>query len=671
MTSSTPHSYSSSAPPLALVPLHSISTSRPQVSSISSRHHSTFGHLNIVSGVKRRNAFQYQAPVSVLFSIRGNSSTAINAANRIISSTASVSTTNDAVAVSISAVLLSMLPLISTIIVSHRMKLKLHSRIFVSAFRNFLQLSTLSVILRPIFTLQNPTLILSYMLFMTILAAWESSRRTKYHIQGQFKTVLFSLLTNIILTTSYAFNIVIKPKPIYNPQVLIPVTGMILGMCINGLSLSLNSLTSAIMEKQREIELYLSFGASPREALSKIVKDSIQAGMTPVLNNMSVMGLITIPGMMTGQMLGGASATDAARWQMVIMYLIGSCIFGTVLMENIWIARYSISTHGIRKELFFGQQKTSMKQAVAQLRQCFLNMYSRFNANLTSIKSYDCDNNDDDDAINTNVKTKSLIINVNIKSFEGNQNKNCILFNVDNVSVAIPSSSNNRNINNKGKVLFENLSFKVKEGEIAFINGPSGSGKSSLLRVLAKLSQSNHGHIDLLGVSTKDKNSVRVTGLNDDHHSETWRKHVRYLTQYKVDIPGTPMDSIDKFISFQSWKKECNSNHYTLKQKIKEDTIRLIQKWGLSETNLHQEWMTLSGGESQRIILAIALASKPNVILLDESTSALDQATKILVETTLVEEIRKQKMIAIWISHDSEREHLFATDEYYEGATVN
>ncbi len=530
------------------------------------------------------------------------------------------------------SVFLSMLPILSTIMVSHVMKLNLRSRVFLSVFRNFVQLTAISFILRPIFTLQKPILVISYMMVLTVLAAFESSRRTKYVIKLQFTTTLVSLLSNVILTTLYAFRIVIKPTPFYNPQCVIPVCGMLLGNCINGVSLSLNSLTSSIIEKQREIELYLSFGATGNEAVNRLLRESIQAGLTPVLNNMSVMGLISIPGMMTGQILGGSSAVQAARWQMIIMYLVASSIFGTVLMQNLWTTRNAFSIHGIRKELLGKRMKRKWIDRVQIWRK-------NEEPSLNEMES-------------SNKVNGGHSIEVNIKSFASKESIETgkKVFKVDDVAISVmttATSSDGRGEQKVKKVLFQNLSFLVKEGEIAFINGPSGSGKSSLLRALAKLSPHENGNINLTGVD-----------LNGS--SESWRKHVRYLTQYKVDVPGTPMQSIDTFSTFQSWTQEA-SNKKSVKEEMKKETIRLIQKFNLSETILDQDWITLSGGESQRVILAMAIASRPNVLLLDESTSALDQKSKIIVERTVVEEISKKGMISIWISHDSDREHLFTT----------
>ena len=553
------------------------------------------------------------------------------------------------------------------------MKLNLRSRVIVSALRNFVQLSILSFILRPIFTLQNPTLIGSYMIFMTTLAAYESSRRTKYKIEGQFKTVLLSLLCNVALTTFYTFKVVIQPKPIYNPQCVIPVTGMILGNCINGISLALNSIITSMIEQQREIELYLSFGASSKEAISRLLREAIQTGMAPILNNMSVMGLISIPGMMTGQILGGSSVMDAARWQMLLMYLIGSCLFGVVFLVTNWTAMIGLSgLYGIRKELFrFENQQTKKSRNVFKKlwrmkvlkKILFWKTEVNLDQNLAALES------ESDDAsvnINTSLIADKRRIQIDLKSIDSthsmyaNEQRN--LLKIEDLSMAITTSESSsptgKDNQDNQRFLFKNLSFEVNEGQIAFITGPSGSGKSSMLRVLARLSAPTHGKVRLLSEKDYLHNSVH-------HGSEFWRRDVRYLTQYKVDLPGTPLDAMEYFESFQSWRKTKlrvqMSNHRSDQEddeKMVGEVTRLIEKWGLAKTILEQQWTTLSGGESQRVALAMAIASNPKVLLLDESTSALDLDTKIVVERTMIEEIEKRKLIVVWVSHDSNRDHI-------------
>jgi len=155
---------------------------------------------------------------------------------------------------------------------------------------------------------------------------------------------------------------------------------------------------------------------------------------------------------------------------------------------------------------------------------------------------------------------------------------------------------------------------------MALIMGPSGVGKSTLLRMIAGLKHSAAGKIKLYGNTQENCISMPF-----------WRKTVRYVPQTKVDIPGTPNDLIMKITSFNTWKRENEVSGMPSYSDMKSATRKLARNWGMSINLLNSEWKVLSGGESQRMLIAISLSSlcKGGVILLDESTSALDLNTKI------------------------------------------
>jgi len=199
--------------------------------------------------------------------------------------------------------------------------------------------------------------------------------------------------------------------------------------------------------------------------------------------------------------------------------------------------------------------------------------------------------------------------------------------NIDNITRSFSSSTE--------QILFQNLSFSVNPGSMFLIGGPSGVGKSQLLRNIGGLSPIQEGSIHL-----------GKTELGDEINE--WRKNVRYVTQHKVDIPGTPYEFIQRVTSFKTWKQ---SNHQDLFQ-ITQD---LVLKFGLPIDCLHKDWTLLSGGEAQRVIVAVALASRPKVLLLDESTSALDIKSKISVERSVQEFVSKFHSHVLWVSHDEDQ----------------
>lgn len=119
---------------------------------------------------------------------------------------------------------------------------------------------------------------------------------------------------------------VIKPEPLYNPQYLIPIGGMIMGNTMNGIALALKSILSSIDNQREKIEGSLMLGATPKMAMDEINKDAFDLAIMPTLNSMKNMGLITLPGMMTGQILGGVVPTIAIKYQIAVMTIITSSV---------------------------------------------------------------------------------------------------------------------------------------------------------------------------------------------------------------------------------------------------------------------------------------------------------------------------------------------------------
>jgi putative ABC transport system permease protein len=218
-------------------------------------------------------------------------------------SAAMMTSTDELIHVSTPLLVLSAVPLLILAFISSQMGLGLESPMVVGIIRAFIQLSILGAILRPIFFFGTHQwwLVLLYVLFMVTLASLESSARSQYYFPGMSTCVLAAFLLNVGLVSLFAFGIIIRPSPLWEPQYVIPIVGMLLGNCINAVALSTNALMTSFVEQSHEIELYLSFGASPEEASARLIREAVKVGAMPMLNGMAVIGLISIPGMMTGQ----------------------------------------------------------------------------------------------------------------------------------------------------------------------------------------------------------------------------------------------------------------------------------------------------------------------------------------------------------------------------------
>jgi putative ABC transport system permease protein len=188
------------------------------------------------------------------------------------------------ITVSTVEILITMIPLLLVAWVSSVMGLGIESPILVGTIRAFIQLSILGFILDPIFVwgIDLWWLVLGYCGLMILLASYESSVRSKYYLQGQFLMVLVPMTVTIVGVGAFAFCVV----------------GMLLGNCINGVSLALNSILTSLVESSREVELLLSFGANSYEASSRLFRDAVRTGAMPQLNGMAIIGIISIPGIL-------------------------------------------------------------------------------------------------------------------------------------------------------------------------------------------------------------------------------------------------------------------------------------------------------------------------------------------------------------------------------------
>lgn len=539
---------------------------------------------------------------------------------------------NGLIHVSTLSLLFSMMPLLGLALVSWHMGLALESPIVVGTLRTFVQLSILGAILQPIFTwgVEYYWLVLLYVLFLVLLGSLETSSRSKFYFRGMFSCILAAFLVNIGFVSLFSFGLIIRPRPLWNPQYVIPIVGMLLGNCINGVALSMNAILISIVEQSQEIELYLSFGGSAEEASSRLLREAVRVGAMPMLNSMAVIGLISIPGMMTGQILAGSPAMEAAKYQMLILYLIAMCAFGTILSE-VWVVRTVAfdETQMLRTDRFIKREmKLSFLHKIAMGVNAIRSFFSSHEAN--SRTNGETEPLDVKGLPSHYVAPKGTLEVFTVHSGQCRREPNLEIRQVSRVF----------STNGVDRILFQDVSVVLHAGDIAAVRGPSGVGKSQLLRLVAGLSPMNSGEIMLDGQNR-----------NEFANSAQWRRQVRYVSQNKVDIPGTPRQFVEHVSSFHSWRKQNMPSF----EEMMTSTLHLIQKWGLEPTFLDSEWKTLSGGEAQRVYVAIAIASRPRVLLLDESTAALDLDSKTRVEEKVELAASEYGCSVLWITHDEEQ----------------
>jgi putative ABC transport system permease protein len=122
----------------------------------------------------------------------------------------------------------------------------------------------------------------------------------------------------------YALKGILEIDPWYSPQYLFPLLGMVLGNTINGISLGLDRFMDSLSVRRKEVETLLSLGATSWEAVNELVRDALRTSLIPTINSMLVMGIVSLPGMMTGQILAGISPGEAVRYQIIVVFIIAA-----------------------------------------------------------------------------------------------------------------------------------------------------------------------------------------------------------------------------------------------------------------------------------------------------------------------------------------------------------
>ncbi len=218
------------------------------------------------------------------------------------------------------------------------MHLGLVRSLIVAALRTTVQLLLIGLVLEALFANVNPGWMALVSTIMLLSAGREVMGRQKRRFKGWwgFGLGTFSMFISSFAVTTLALLVIINPDPWYKPQYAIPLLGMLLGNTMNGIAIGLDRLTITAWDQRERVEGRLMLGQTWNQAIGDTRRDSIRSGLIPIINSMMAAGLVSLPGMMTGQILGGNSPIDAVNYQILIMFLIaGGTGLGT--MAAVWM----------------------------------------------------------------------------------------------------------------------------------------------------------------------------------------------------------------------------------------------------------------------------------------------------------------------------------------------
>jgi putative ABC transport system permease protein len=226
------------------------------------------------------------------------------------------------------------------------LKLGLGRRLMLAALATIAQLLLIGFVLDWVFRVNRWYLVLALLVAMTLIAGVAAVRRTHVRYPGIWLSSAISVWASSWAIGSLAVFVVVGVRPWYAPQYTIPLLGMILGNTLTGISLGLDRLGGELAARRAQVEAGLALGATRWEAARQSIQEAVRTGLIPIINAMMVVGIVSLPGMMTGQILAGASPLEAVKYQIVIMFLIASATsLGTVSVVLLSYRRLFNSSH--------------------------------------------------------------------------------------------------------------------------------------------------------------------------------------------------------------------------------------------------------------------------------------------------------------------------------------
>jgi len=201
-------------------------------------------------------------------------------------------------------------------------RVKMVSDVIISVIRMIIQLMLVALYLEWIFDKNSAWLNILWVLVMILVGIFTTIRRVGLRWKDFVVPFFIAGLTSVVIIDAFFLGYVIRLDYLFDARYFIPITGMILGNSLNHNVVGMSTYFNGLSEKSELYYFLLTNTANPRLALRPFIAKAIQQGLNPLIATMSVIGLISLPGMMTGQILGGSSPTIAIKYQIMIMLAI-------------------------------------------------------------------------------------------------------------------------------------------------------------------------------------------------------------------------------------------------------------------------------------------------------------------------------------------------------------
>ena len=247
---------------------------------------------------------------------------------------------------------LALLLVAAVVAVSLRQALGLERDLAIGAVRTVVQLYGVGLILAAVFAAARWYWVVLILVAMTAVATHAAVSRLTRPLPRGYSIAAAALTVSTAATLAYVIFVVVQVRPWYDPQYVIPIAGMILGNSMTSAALAGERLQGELRARAAEVETRLVLGFSGREAVQPLVRSALRAAMIPTVNGLMTVGLVQLPGMMTGQILAGSSPLVAIRYQIVVMFMLAAATaVGALIFVRLAVHSYLTPAHQLRRYL--------------------------------------------------------------------------------------------------------------------------------------------------------------------------------------------------------------------------------------------------------------------------------------------------------------------------------
>lgn len=236
-------------------------------------------------------------------------------------------------------------------------RLKIIKSIFVAVIRMSVQLFLAGLYLKYLFEWNIPALNLLWLVLMVLVASISSVKNSSLSVKLFLLPSFLSFLIATFLIVFYLNQFVIRLDNLFEAKYLVVIGGMLLGNSMRGNIIGVSNFYSSIKRNEKRYLYHLALGATQYENLKQYIRHALLAALNPTLATMMTIGIVSLPGMMTGQMLGGSDPMVAIKYQIVIMIAIFVSVSFSVLLIILFTIRIGFDNFGLLKGSVFSSVK--------------------------------------------------------------------------------------------------------------------------------------------------------------------------------------------------------------------------------------------------------------------------------------------------------------------------